>query len=202
MRQAPMTAVDSATPARIDGRKSRGEQSRRRIVAALMALVREGVITPTAEAVAARADVGLRTVFRHFADMETLYREIAIEIDAVVGPAARTRLAGRDWRERLAQSIELRCAVFERLMPFQRATAVHRHESPFLDQRQVEAAALQRSLLRHALPKSLAADKPRFEALDLVLSFDSWLRLRREQGLSGAAARRVMLFAAEALTRA
>jgi AcrR family transcriptional regulator len=196
-----MTTVDSAAPARIDGRRNRGEQSRRRIIAALTELVREGVITPTAEAVAARADVGLRTVFRHFADMETLYREIAAEIDAAVGPAATARLAGGDWRERLAASIELRATLFERLMPFQVATAVHRHESPFLDGQQVEAAALQRSLLRHALPKALAADKARFEALDLVLSFDAWLRLRREQGLSRAAARRVMLDAAEALTR-
>ena len=196
-----MTRVHSLVPARIDGRRNRGEQSRRRIVAALMDLVREGVITPTAEAVAARADVGLRTVFRHFADMETLYREIAAEIDAVVAPAAATRLAGRDWRRRLAQSIELRAEVFERLMPFQLATSVHRHESPFLDGQQVEAAALQRALLRHALPKALAADKARFEALDLVLSSDAWLRLRREQGLSRAAARRVMLRAAEALTR-
>ena len=196
-----MTRADSEAPARIDGRRNRGEQSRRRIVAALMDLVREGVITPTAEAVAERADVGLRTVFRHFADMETLYREIAAEIDAVVGPAATTRLAGRDWRQRLAQGIELRTEVFERLMPFQLATAVHRHESPFLDGQQVEAAALQRSLLRHALPKAVAADKPRFEALDLLLSFDAWLRLRREQGLSRAAAKRVMLRAAEALTR-
>jgi AcrR family transcriptional regulator len=196
-----MTRIDSDLPARIDGRRNRGEQSRRRIVAALMALVREGVLTPTAEAVAARADVGLRTVFRHFADMETLYREIATEIDAVVAPAAAARLAGRDWRARLAESIELRTEVFERLMPFQLATAVHRHESPFLDGQQVESAALQRALLRHALPKSLVADKPRFEALDLVLSFDAWLRLRREQGLSKAAARRVMLCAAEALTR-
>ena len=196
-----MTEVDSEAPARIDGRRSRGEHSRRRIVAALMALVREGVITPTAEAVAARADVGLRTVFRHFADMETLYREIATEIDAVVGPAATRRLIGRNWRERLAESIELRVAVFERLMPFQVATAVHRHESAFLDEQQAEAAVLQRSLLRHALPKSMAADKTRFEALDLVLSFDSWLRLRREQGLGRAAAKRVLLFTAKALTR-
>jgi AcrR family transcriptional regulator len=196
-----MTRADSAAPASTDGRRNRGAQSRRRIVDALMDLVREGVITPTAEAVAARADVGLRTVFRHFADMETLYREIATEIDAMVGPAATTRIAGRDWRERLARSIELRADVFERLLPFQLAAAVHRHESPFLDGQQVQSAALQRALLRHALPKALAADKARFEALDLILSSDAWLRLRREQGLSRAAAKRVMLRAAEALTR-
>jgi AcrR family transcriptional regulator len=196
-----MTRADSAAPASTDGRRNRGEQSRRRIVAALMDLVREGVITPTAEAVAARADVGLRTVFRHFADMETLHREIARAIDAVVEPAATTRVAGRDWRERLARSIELRADVFERLLPFQLAAAVHRHESPFLDGQQVQSAALQRALLRHALPKALAADKARFEALDLILSSDAWLRLRREQGLSRAAAKRVMLRAAEALTR-
>ena len=196
-----MTRVDSDVPARIDGRRNRGEQSRRRIVAALMALVRDGVITPTAEAVAARADVGLRTVFRHFADMETLYREIAAEIDAELAPAAAKRLSSRLPRERLAESIALRVGVFERMMPFQLATAVHRHESPFLRERHMQVVALQRALLRRVLPERVVADRMRFEAIDLALSFEAWLRLRREQGLGRAAAQRVMLVAAQALVR-
>ena len=61
---------------RTDGRRARGHVSRSRIVAAMIELVREGCVAPTAEQVALRADVGLRTVFRHFDDMESLYREI------------------------------------------------------------------------------------------------------------------------------
>ena len=51
----------------------RGERSRQRIVAALFDLVGAGVLQPTAQQVAARAGVGMRTVFRHFSEMETLY---------------------------------------------------------------------------------------------------------------------------------
>lgn len=43
----------------------------------MLELVREGDISPSAELVAARADVGLRTVFRHFKDLDSLYREMS-----------------------------------------------------------------------------------------------------------------------------
>ena len=47
-----------------DGRKLRSEDSKRRIVSAMLELVREGKMAPTAEEVANRAEVGLRTVFQ------------------------------------------------------------------------------------------------------------------------------------------
>ena len=56
-----------------DGRRKRSQTSRDKIVAAMLALVEEGAITPSAEQVATRARVGLRTVFRQYSDMETLY---------------------------------------------------------------------------------------------------------------------------------
>ena len=57
-----------------DGRALRSERSRRPIVEALFALVGEGVLQPTAQQVADRAGVGIRTVFRHFEDMDALLR--------------------------------------------------------------------------------------------------------------------------------
>ena len=69
-----------ADPPRTDGRVRRGADNRRKIVAAFIAFIREGKLAPTAEDIAARADVGLRTVFRHFDDMERLYGEIAVVI--------------------------------------------------------------------------------------------------------------------------
>ena len=46
-----------------DGRLRRGERSREAIVAALFELVGEGVLQPTAQQVAERAGVGIRSVF-------------------------------------------------------------------------------------------------------------------------------------------
>ena len=183
-----------------DGRRTRGLANKHSIVAALTDLIREGVVAPTAEQVAAKAGVGLRSVFRHFDDMETLYREIANELDQLVQPSVQKRLKSKDWQDRLAESIGLRAQVFEGLMPFHIASEVHRQESPFLNAQQAKSAKIQRELLQHLLPKAVVLDKPCFEALNLVLSMDAWLRLRREQGLSKIAAKRVMLHAAAALT--
>ena len=56
-----------------DGRTRRSERSREAIAAALYELVGEGNPEPTAQQVADRAGVGIRSVFRHFADIEALY---------------------------------------------------------------------------------------------------------------------------------
>ena len=52
----------------------------------MLELVREGRIAPTAEEVAQRASVGLRTVFRRFKDMESLYAEMSVAIGERVAP--------------------------------------------------------------------------------------------------------------------
>ena len=183
----------------LDGRHRRSELTRSRIVAALNALVQEGVITPTAEQVSARADVGLRTVFRHFDDMETLYREMSLAFDAILATALRLRLQATGWQDRLQESVVLRAELFERLLPYYIGTQAHRHESPFLNGRLSHGAAVDREQVRRLLPAAVVEDTPRFEALLLVLSIDAWLRLRREQGLTVATATEVMQTGVRAL---
>jgi len=177
---------------KIYGRIKRGEDNRKRISAAFLELLREDVKSPTAEQVAEKAGVGLRSVFRHFDDMETLYREMNTEFDAMLAAAMRAPLAAASWQDRLQESISLRAALFERLAPYYVGTQVHRHESPFLNAQLVRAAALHRDQVRRLVPPALADDAACFEALLLVLSIDAWLRLRREQGLDLAAATAVV----------
>ncbi|RYD83835.1 MAG: TetR/AcrR family transcriptional regulator, partial [Sphingomonadales bacterium] len=55
-----------------DGRRQRSNRSRDQIVRAMIDLVRAGEMQPAAARVAEKANVGLRTVFRHFEEMETL----------------------------------------------------------------------------------------------------------------------------------
>ena len=55
-----------------DGRRLRSERSRQAIIDAMLKLVEEGVLVPTAQQVSERAGVGIRSVFRHFSDMESL----------------------------------------------------------------------------------------------------------------------------------
>jgi AcrR family transcriptional regulator len=173
-----------------NGRRRRGQDNRARIVAAMLDIIREGEMSPGAEQVAARADVGLRTVFRHFQDMESLYREIAHAIDGEVLAMAQTPFRSQDWHERIVELVERRSSVFENLAPFKRAADTIRHRSPFLESSHGRMVQGLRGILLRELPPEIAADPARLEILDLLLSFETWQRLRREQALSPDEARR------------
>ena len=61
---------------KVDGRRLRSERSRLAFVDAVLALQEEGVLVPTAQQIADRAGVGIRSFFRHFEDMESLFEAI------------------------------------------------------------------------------------------------------------------------------
>lgn len=186
-------------PATNDGRLKRSVATRKKILQALTALTYEGVLSPTAEQVAMRADVGLRTVFRHFDDMDSLYREINTDLELKVQPLLKIRLSGSTWQERVLQSIEIRSDFYESTAAMYLASQVHRHESDFLTQNLMDSARQQRDLLQRLLPAAVAKNSTLLNALDLVLSFETWIRLRREQGLALAQARDVVRLAVKAL---
>lgn len=176
----------------IDGRRRRGQDNRARIVAAMLDLIREGAMTPSAEQVAARAEVGLRTVFRHFDDMDSLYREMSGFIEAELRAIVGRPFVATDWRGRLAELVERRGEAFERISPFKRASDTVRHRSRFLAGDHGKLATALRELLKAVLPPEVAADPLKLEALDLLTSFEAWTRLRLDQGLSPEKAREVL----------
>jgi hypothetical protein len=114
-------------------------------------------------------------------------------------PIAAAPLPDGDWQLRMTEMVERRARVFEKMTPFKVAADVHRHRSAYLRDEQVQLTTMQRQSLRHALPPDLRKSGPVFESLDLLFSFDSWRRLRQEQGLSVAQAKKVVLFAVAAL---
>jgi len=176
--------ADGAPDAAIDGRRKRSQDSRARIVQAMLELVREGGVSPSAELVAARADVGLRTVFRHFKDLDSLYREMSAVIETELLALVQTPFKAEHWRDRVLELVERRGWAYERIAPFKRASEVHRHQSPALAVDNAKMVQISRDILRAQLPAELAKDRVRFEAMDLLLSFDAWSRLRRDQELS------------------
>ncbi|WP_421861339.1 TetR/AcrR family transcriptional regulator [Parvibaculum sp.] len=175
-----------------DGRRLRSAASRRRIVEAMRDLIREGTLSPRAEEVAARANVGLRSVFRHFDDMESLYREIGDLMVADVAPMLELPPPSGTAEEILAEMIERRTKLFERIMPFRIAADMHSHRSPYLMQERRMMNEGLREIMRSALPAAIRKDRVAVDALDAVLSFDFWRRLRSDQRLSIAQARRVI----------
>ena len=183
----------------LDGRLKRSVVTRNKIVETLTALILEGHTSPTAEQVALRAQVGLRTVFRHFNNMDALYREISFDVDAQIQPLLQARLDAPTWQARVLQSIAFRSEIYDRTAAMYVAAQVHRHESAYLAQNLMASARLQRDLLQRLLPPDVARNAPLLDALDLVLSFESWIRLRREQGLAASEATAVMQLTVKAL---
>lgn len=176
-----------------DGRRKRGDQSRRLIVDAMLALVREGEMSPGAAQVADRAGVGLRTVFRHFEEMEVLYREMSEVIAAKVRPILLKPYAAANWRERLSELIERRIDVNEEIMPLKIAGSVLRFQSRFLMDDYRAHLKLERQGLESILPDAAKKDQTLFRAVEMVTSFQAWRRLRQDQELSVSDARKVIL---------
>src|SRR5580692_11820333 len=103
--------------AEADGRRRRSQDSRARIVAAMLELTRAGDVAPSAEQVAERAQVGLRTVFRHFNDMDSLYREMSHAIEGELREVVLRPFKAKVWRERVLELIERRSHAFEKIAP-------------------------------------------------------------------------------------
>ena len=180
--------MTAATPSP-DGRRRRSEQSRDRIITAMIELVEGGAITPSAEDVATRAAVGLRSVFRHFRDMESLYHEMSVRISSQYRMWL-VPFESPDWRGQLDETIDRRLTTYERLMPFKRAADAHRHESPSMQADYLATLRMMRTRLESVLPADCGPD--RLEAVDLLLSFEVWQRLRSEQALPESEARQVI----------
>ena len=155
----------------------------------MLELVESGNLDPGAELVAAHAQVGLRTVFRHFKDMDSLYREMSTVIEGELEAVVRQPFKGETWREQLDELISRRAMAFERIGPFKRASEVHRHASPILEANHAKLVEGARANLKRLLPEQIADDLPMLETLDLLLSYEAWSRLRREQKLSPKRAR-------------
>jgi AcrR family transcriptional regulator len=167
-----------------DGRVRRGERSRGAIVKALHALIGAGDLAPTAQQVAERAGVGLRSVFRHFRDMESLFAEVDALLLREVEPFATEPPAQGALATRVRALAARRAWLFERIAPYKRSGNAQRASSPFLRARHVELVRRLRAALWQWLPELAEAPPELAAAIELLTSFEGWDRLRVEQRLS------------------
>jgi len=186
----------------VDGRRRRAERSRARIVAAMMDLIRAGNLAPSADAVATRAAVGLRTVFRLFKDTDSLYREIAGIMRARLLPLVEEPVHATEWRAALHEVVHRRARLFEEMLPFKTAADAQRVRSTFLTREHEDVVRLQRDMLLRVLPRVRQRDRMLVEALDVATSFEAWRRLRHDQQLGVADAEATVTRLVDALVGA
>jgi AcrR family transcriptional regulator len=182
-----------------DGRVQRSERSREAIVRAMLDLIREGILSPTAQQVAERANVGVRTVFRHFSDMDTLFVTMHEHLTEEVDALFVDEVQSGPLSTRLDALVDRRFDLFERIAPFLRSSAVQRARSTFLrSQNERNIRALRRDLQRW-LPEVESASPEVADALEMVLSFEAFNRLRSDQRLGARRAQAATRSAVTAL---
>ncbi|HWC39443.1 MAG TPA: TetR/AcrR family transcriptional regulator [Acidimicrobiales bacterium] len=180
--------------AELDGRALRSARSREAVVDAMLDLLDEGSLRPGAEEIAARAGVSVRTVFRHFEDLEQLFATATEHQSRRIGPLLLAPPSTGTRSERVEGLVRDRANLYERIGPVRRAAL--RHE-PF--HRAVHEGLIQaRRLLRRHLVASFAAELDGLQAsdrattvaaLETATSFAAWDNLRVEQRLSVPQAR-------------
>lgn len=69
-----------------DGRNQRRDRNREAVVTALLELYREGRLGPSADEIAARAGISVRSLFRYFDDVEALVRTAIARQQAHLAP--------------------------------------------------------------------------------------------------------------------
>ena len=152
-----------------------------------MDLLREGE-APTAAQVADRAGVGIRTVFRHYADMESLYEAMRQRVGQLALPRIVEPSSRGDLRERGRELARVRADLYEFLAPYKRAGNARREGSAFLTASHRDFVRQMRAHLLRWLPELGGADRELFAAVEQVTSFDAWNNLRVDQNLSRARA--------------
>jgi TetR/AcrR family transcriptional regulator, regulator of autoinduction and epiphytic fitness len=195
--QDPKVPPESQTAA--GGRSARATRTREAVVDALLTLIDEGNLRPTARAIAAQAGVSLRSVYVHFDDVGDLFHAAARRhfenLESLVGAGIAEDEPDLD--KRVDAFIERRAHVYEASANIRRAALLQEPFSPTM-QRILERA---RKLARVHVDAVFGADLDppdtpqgawERSALDVVSGIDAWEVLRRRQGLSDDEAKDVV----------
>ena len=181
--------------AAVDGRRLRAERNRDAVVDAMLALLREGELRPGARRIADRAGVGLRTVFRHFEDLDVLYAAAVERQSRHIQPLLADPPTDGSLGKRVHALVAQRARLFEEIAPVRRAALL---QAPFHEPLRRHLREVNRRLRRQVgavfAAEVEAADEPALvlDALDAATSWQAWEAFRSDQSMSAARAAAAM----------
>jgi AcrR family transcriptional regulator len=167
-----------------DGRRQRTERSRSAIINAALELIEEGVLIATAQQITDRANVGIRTFFRHFEDMGALAQAVDESIRGQYEAAMLDADRSGTLEERILHAVERHADVYEQNYNIILATTAQRWRLEILQQNYARVQKGLRKDLDNWLPELKTIASSQREAIDAIASFEMWHRLREHQGLS------------------
>jgi AcrR family transcriptional regulator len=183
-----------------DGRTVRAERTRQALVDALLALLDEGEMRPTAERIAERAGVSERSVFQHFPDREQLFEAVGRQQYERVMPTLRPVDTSLPLPDRIDAFVAQRARLYELIKGVRRAALLMEPESHAVAgwleaARKAKAAEVER-VFRRELEE---ADDATRAALVAAAAWSAWESYRFHQGLGIEQARAAMRAALAAL---
>jgi AcrR family transcriptional regulator len=174
---------------RLDGRRQRSERTRQVIMDSYIALLRESPEIPTASQIAARAGLSTRSIFERFDDLQTLSLA-TVDYAFTLGEAqAIVRNVDGDRPTRLRSHVEMRAGTCERWLPLWRVVVANQGKLGDLKDRIrfIRRAVVSRMELMYRPELSTLDDSDRRDlliALEALIDFESWGRMREGHGLS------------------
>ena len=193
MSKKPKLAVvkDKENP-QADGRRQRSQRSREKILRAYWELMLAGDMSPSAAAIAEHAGVGLRSVFRHFEDLDTLLRELMQLCYDELTPEFMTPFKSSNWRDQLLEIVERNVMIWERIRVPHTAGEIGRFKSQVLMDDYQRSRNLEISGIKAILPKDIDNYNNVLMALDASMGFSTMRRLREDRKLSISEVKQVM----------
>jgi TetR/AcrR family transcriptional regulator, regulator of autoinduction and epiphytic fitness len=180
-----------------DGRTVRAERTRRALVDALLALLDEGELRPTAERIAERAGVSERSLFQHFRDREQLFEAVARQQYERVMPTLQPVDASLPLSDRIDAFVEQRARLYELSKGVRRAALLLEPDSGAVagwlaTARKAGAADVER-VFRAELERVPEEERPVvLAAVVSAAAWSAWESYRFHQGLGVARARAAM----------
>jgi TetR/AcrR family transcriptional regulator of autoinduction and epiphytic fitness len=187
-----------------DGRRQRRERNRDAVVDALLAIVADGDLAPSADAVAARAGLSTRSLFRYFDAVDDLCRAaIARQHERVAALLELPPVADGTLGARARDIVEHRVDLFDAMGDVGRLARLRAPFQPLI----ANALNRVRRLLRQRMATVLAAEldalgpasSAALDAADVLCSFEAYRLLRDELGRDRDAAVDAMVLGIGAL---
>ena len=162
----------------VDGRILRSQKSQSIILDAIIKLINSGNYYPTAEEVAKESGIAIRTVFRQFADMESLLMKVDELINHKLLNDEKEIKLDLPLVSRLKLIIEERLYYYEKYQNIMIATITQLPKYKILQKKYPEYQKLLRKRTEKIIPELSNIKTNNQELIDATLSFAFYQRLK------------------------
>ena len=175
-----------------DGRLVRANRTRDGVVDALLELIDEGNLRPTAREIAARANVSLRSLYVHFDDVEALFYAASVRHAERLESYRTERVLDGPFEDRLASFVEQRARYYEVGWNVRQAAVLQEPFSPALSAVLEKGRKASRSEMPSVFGPEIDGDDQRLAALDVITNPVAWNVLCAHHGMSLDQAKQVI----------